>query len=372
MKSVRVLSKKVLCDNPDSPFLYFGWPTVTRLPDGTLAAVASGFRLQHVCPFGKGVICYSRDEGQSWSAPAVVMDTPLDDRDCGIVPFGRGRVILTSFTNTPAFQRARNRDALKSPDAVARAKAKFIEAYLDYIEARGDFARYVGATYRVSEDGGCTFGDVKTAPITSPHGPCALRDGSLLWVGRRFSADDSFDDGAAPYLQAWRLNERDEWEPLSSIENIEDEHGLLLSCEPHTIQLPDGRLIVHIRAQRSGDRREFTLYQSESQDGGRSFTTPRRLLGHLGGSPAHLLLHSGGTLLSAYGYREAPFGVRAMFSMDAGKTWDTDWIIDAQGQSGDLGYPATVERRDGTLLTVYYENRDGRSRIMQIIWELPQ
>ena len=40
----------------------FNWPSVARLPDGRIAAVCSGFRLGHVCPFGKAVICYSSDE----------------------------------------------------------------------------------------------------------------------------------------------------------------------------------------------------------------------------------------------------------------------------------------------------------------------
>ena len=47
-------------------------------------------------------------------------------------------------------------------------------------------------------------------------------------------------------------------------------------------------------------------------------------------------------------------------------------MLDAEGPSGDLGYPATVERRDGSLLTVYYENTGGQSRILQKIWRLPE
>ena len=58
-------------------------------------------------------------------------------------------------------------------------------------------------------------------------------------------------------------------------------------------------------------------------------------------------------------------------SEDGGKTWTTDYVIDDQGQSGDLGYPATVELKDGSLLTLYYENRDGVSRIMYNVWKLP-
>ena len=95
MKTLAAGRKTVLCQNADSPFFYFGWPTVTRLPDGTLAMAASGFRLEHVCPFGKGVIAYSKDEGESWTHPAVVIDTPLDDRDCGLTCFGEGKVILS-------------------------------------------------------------------------------------------------------------------------------------------------------------------------------------------------------------------------------------------------------------------------------------
>ena len=49
------------------PFGYFGWPTVAKLPDGTLAAAASGFRSSHICPFGRTVLWTSADEGRSWS-----------------------------------------------------------------------------------------------------------------------------------------------------------------------------------------------------------------------------------------------------------------------------------------------------------------
>ena len=371
MKQVKTQPKQVLCANSDSPFMYFGWPSVTRLPDGTLAMATSGLRLEHICPFGKGVVCYSRDEGRTWTAPAIVMDTPLDDRDSGIVPFGKEqRVIFTSFNNTIAFQRRVNAPRHSNAAPVVRAKAALIDAYLNYIEVQGDAERFVGSTYRISEDGGYTFGAVKIAPITSPHGPCALNDGSLLWVGRRFSKDDTFDDGSTPYIQVYRLNDRDEWDYVSSIANISDEYGLLSSCEPHAIQLPDGKIIVHIRVQRYGEHRVFTIYQSESVDGGRTFSQPHQILTDLGGSPAQLMRHSSGRLISVYGYREAPYGIRAMFSDDGGETWDTDWVIDAQGQSGDLGYPATVELRDGSLLTLYYENTDGESCIQYNIWTL--
>ena len=100
MKKVHVIQKSVIMEKPDSVHNYFAWPSVTTLRDGTLAAVASGFRFDHVCPFGKSVIAYSYDEGKSWSEPAPVIDTILDDRDAGILNFGEKDVIFTSFNNS--------------------------------------------------------------------------------------------------------------------------------------------------------------------------------------------------------------------------------------------------------------------------------
>ena len=56
----------------------FNWPSIARLSDGRLAVVSSGFRLAHVCPFGKVTIQYSSDEGITWTPPAVILDSPLD------------------------------------------------------------------------------------------------------------------------------------------------------------------------------------------------------------------------------------------------------------------------------------------------------
>ena len=96
---------QVIMSNPNGKHNYFGWPTATRLQNGKIAVVASGFRLRHVCPFGKTVISYSEDEGKTYTLPAPVIDTVLDDRDGGIMTFGKSGVIVTSFNNAVEFQR---------------------------------------------------------------------------------------------------------------------------------------------------------------------------------------------------------------------------------------------------------------------------
>ena len=43
-----------------------------------------------------------------------------------------------------------------------------------------------------------------------------------------------------------------------------------------------------------------------------------------------------------------------MASTDGGESWDTGNEIAVGYPSGDLGYPASVELSDGSILTVYY------------------
>ena len=355
---IDILSRKVVMSNDDSLFNYFGWPSVCRLKNGRLAMVASGFRRKHVCPFGKTVISYSEDEGQTWTLPAPVIDTLLDDRDGGITAFGESDVIVTSFNNSIAFQR-------KSAGNYA-ANATFYNSYLDLIDKIKDWDKYLGSTYRISHDNGVTFGEIKKIPVTCPHGPAELPDGTLLYVGRKFSHDDRFRENEK-HLSCYKVYPDGNYEFLCEIENVEESN--LMSCEPHTIVLESGKILVHIRVQTTNSVNVFTIYQCESTDGGKHFSKPHRLLDDQGGAPAHLI-QDGDTIISAYGYRSEPYGIRAMFSHDDGETWETDQIILDDAPNADLGYPSSVFLKDGSILTVFYmRSADyGASKILQVIW----
>ena len=78
----RVLSHQALYNVPGK---MGGWPTIMRSRSGELAVVFSGDRQQHVDPYGKTMLMRSRDEGKTWTEPVVINDTPLDDRDPGII-----------------------------------------------------------------------------------------------------------------------------------------------------------------------------------------------------------------------------------------------------------------------------------------------
>jgi hypothetical protein len=344
---------KTILSNPHSKHGYFGWPTVTRLQNGSLAVVCSGYRCGHICPFGKLVMATSEDEGDTWTGAVPLIDTPLDDRDGGICTFGRNGVMVTSFNNSIAAQRAWN------------PENAYYNAYLDTLTA-ADEETYLGSQFRLSFDGGKTFGPIFRSPVSSPHGPTQLHDGTLLWVGRVFSADDSFGENSSVHAYAVHADGHMEFRGAVPAADMGTRVDL---CEPHAIELPDGRLLCHIRSERGYD---FSTFQTESADGGRTWSTPIPLLPEHGGAPAHLLLHSSGILISAYGYRQPPYGIRLMLSADYGRTWQKDVPLFTDSVSGDLGYPATVELQNGSLLTVFYakDAPDGPAVIKQIVWQI--
>ncbi len=361
MKVKAIGAPKIIMSNPKSKHNYFGWPSVARLQNGKIAVVASGFRLHHICPFGKTVIAYSEDNGETYTAPAPIIDTVLDDRDGGIVPFGESGVIVTSFNNTVNFQRnIANKNTEKNAYALA---------YLDTVTPEEE-QKALGSTFRISFDCGVTFGEMFKSPITSPHGPVELVDGSLLWVGRTFSSEDKQMLGV-DRIEAHKINLDGTTEYVGYIENIQDGDVQPLSCEPHTLLCEDGRLLTHIRVQKSGEDRMFTIFQSESFDNGRTWTKPQQLIERLGGAPPHIFRHSSGMLICTYGYREKPYGIKAMFSKNSGKTWSIDHDVYVNGGvSGDLGYPSTVELENGDMLTVFYAHpaEDTPAVIMQQKW----
>ena len=339
MKIEKIGGLSVIMSNPLSKHNYFAWPSAVRLKNGRIAAGASGYRFSHVCPFGKSVLSISEDEGETYTTPAPIIDTVLDDRDVGLCPFGESGLIFTSFNNTTDFQRIY---AERHPETAA-----YRNHYLDLVTEEEQNA-VLGATFRISFDNGVTFGPLYRSPVTSPHGPLELRDGTILWVGRRFNEEPD-------RIECHTLDPQNGTMTfVGAIENVGEN---ILSCEPDTIELPDGTLLCHIRMQSKVGRRShdlFTIYQSVSKDGGKTWSRPEPLLDPMDGSPPHLLALPDGTLICTYGRRILPYGIRVMVSTDHGKSWSTNHILYENEVSYDLGYPATVLLKDGSLITIFY------------------
>ena len=360
---ITILEKpRVVMHNPMSLHNYFAWPTVARLKDGRLALAASGFRLRHVCPFGKAVLSFSADEGKTWSQPNVVIDTVLDDRDAGLCPFGKSGLIVTSFNNERAFQRARlQRDGKSDP---------YTDAYLDKISDEEEKA-VLGATFRVSLDNGTTFSPLYRSPVSSPHGPLECADGTLLWVGRAFAPSGEYSPLRAAVIRTDGTSE-----VLGEIPKTDDENDF--PCEPYAVQRSDGSILCHFRLQQRLSPKDpvskLCIYQTVSYDQGKSWSKPVQINSDLSGAPPHIVRLSDSTLLCTYSHRRKPFGVWFMLSRDEGETWQTDLRLLENGEGWDLGYPSTVELRDHSLLTTYYahESADSPAVIWQVRWKIDE
>lgn len=359
-------------------FGYQGWPSVARDENGTLYAVASSFRCEHVCPFGKTAMYISKNDGETWSPPIVINDTYLDDRDAGILYMGNGRMLVTWFTHpTSVYRGVFYQGILNSATPVERPLTNgMLDAYPLFPEEYSKGGSFV----RVSEDYGMTWSDTIQIPVSAPHGPSMCADGTLIYLGKEHYYEDrngvpghSDDDLViAAYASTdggYTWVKRGDCEKPSDLKWVNFH-------EPHVIELDDGTLYGMIRAQGDGIAHRFSMYSTVSKDGGRTWSEWKAL--GVSGSPPHLLKHSSGALVCVYGRREAPFGERALVSWDNGESWTEDYDLDHRAVGGDLGYPGSVELDDGSILTVYYQKYydeaadkyDGKCSILYTRWTL--
>jgi len=361
-----------VCTFPTEFFGYFGWPTVAKMENGTLVAVASGLRNAHVCPFGRTVIGTSSDEGRTWTSPCVVNDSPLDDRDAGVISIGGKRLLLSWFSV----------DTRQYQVPLDRSNEEVVQPYNDALARMTDetVARWQGSWVRSSEDGGETWDRPVKVPLTAPHGPIRLKSGELLYLGKHFLTDVTGIRQSTGAIGAMKSRDGGyTWEKLGNVpiyEGTHEEHY----HEPHVVELHDGRLLGLIRFQNHGKAhrvedlglKSFSLMQTESADGGETWTPAKPLGFH--GSPPHLMRHSSGVIVCVYGFRQKPFGQRAMISHDEGKTWKYNYILRDDGPDSDLGYPSSVELDDGSILTVYYQkvgSVDEQCSILWTRWKMP-
>jgi len=343
-----VLETKVSSQQPE---FYHGWSTVARRANGELWVTWSGGRESHVCPFGQVHAMTSRDDGQTWSWPRVLLDSATDDRDSGVIETAKGTLLVTTFTSLAyedSFQKATSMAEqtekgwqTKTMSAEQFARWKATHARLNDEERKAELGQWIIR----STDGGKSWSPQLPTIVNSPHGPIQLKDGRLLYAGKQLWTDkrkigvcESKDDGLS-------------WQWLADIPTRNGDDAAKSYHELHAVEAADGTLIAQIR-NHSEANKGWTL-QTESADSGKTWSEPHPICY---GLPSHLLRLRDGRLIMSYGHRRPPFGNQTRLSTDNGKTWGEAIILSGDGKGGDLGYPSTVELADGTLLTVWYES----------------
>lgn len=91
------------------------------------------------------------------------------------------------------------------------------------------------------------------------------------------------------------------------------------------------------------------------------------------GFPGHILRLDDNTLILSYGMRASDRrGVEVMFSDDNGRSWSEAYrLLDTREGNTDIGYPSSVLRQDGMIVTVYYEGhpRSGSYFMGAVVWD---
>ena len=223
----------------------------------------------------------------------------------------------------------------------------------------------------------CFVEDSKIRPFCSRESIIELKDKTLLLSGYR----------GAPYMSDSSILLRSydggrNWGDESSIlldpNNFLGQHYATNYNETSILSLGEGHIIALARSDSTfyNDKKKYIpvggvgeLTFTESYDNGLSWYPPTPT--GIFGQPAHLLLLNDGRILTTYGYRKKPYGIRAKISKNKGKSWSKEIIIKDDGLSWDLGYPSSIETNSKEILTVYYtHDSNGVRYIVGKHWRL--
>lgn len=308
---------------------YPGWPWIAAGQDGTLHCVFREGTAHEFSESGRILHTTSRDQGRSWSRPAVIVDAPgVDDRNVAIAELPDRRLLVT---------------------------------YNTYTAARASEAMAV-----VSDDGGRTWSAPASLGIANTRTRAAvvpLADGSsilplYLAPGSGALAARSTDGGRS--WQAIRVPDAegfvgDEWD--------------LLEVEP-------GRLVGILRNNRPGS--DGTFWKTESRDGGRTWAVPRptnvRSLRYP--SPPQIVRHGPSVLLIHADRRMVSVSIVRTQDPDF-LTWDVEHRLPAylynrdETPIADGSYPVSAPIGRTRRFVVDYEIRPDSRRIAGYVVELP-
>ncbi len=320
--------------------------------DGIILSIATRTRPSHDDPTGGTAILRSTDGCRTWE-------------------------VLERYAESFIPEDANAIQALETPDGTLLyvhagweyypqdRREELQQAGWDVSEAGEDTVGALsGHVAMLSQDGGQSWEErvlpMPNAPgVMGFHGGIVTDQGIALWpvYGLAMPGDSghSYVYRSADNGRTWTFHEI-----------IADCTGRLPMNETSLIDLGDGHILAFVR---TGDEVDH-LYRAESVNGG--ITWGRLRDSGITGHPPHLLRLSNGHILLSYGYRHAPFGVRARISRDEGQTWGEEYILRDDGVGGDVGYPMSLELADGTIFTTYYFRvPGGPTHIAGTLWREP-
>jgi len=148
-------------------------------------------------------------------------------------------------------------------------------------------------------------------------------------------------------------------------------HGF--SIMPSTVRLSATELLMTTRRREGkGEEKHRWIDTWGSADNGQSWKFLNNAVGDVGeGNPPALIRLRDGRLALTYGDRKAPFEICTKLSDDGGRTWGSPFVLHSVGGGRDLGYPRSIQRPDGKVVSLYYHySADNvHRRISATIWD---
>ena len=144
------------------------------------------------------------------------------------------------------------------------------------------------------------------------------------------------------------------------------------SIMPSTVRTAPREFVTTLRRLEEGPPKISWIEAWKSTDDGGTWSMLGGQIADTGeGNPPHLLQLKDGRLCVTYAVRAVPFGMYARLSSDNGATWNEPIVLRNDGGGRDIGYPRSVERPDGKIVTIYYfwDKKTGPERyIAATIW----
>lgn len=331
---VEIVSRQIAVKN------YCAWPNVTRLPNGTLAAVI--FNQPSHGKLEGEVECWTSRDGVSWTKAGVpAMHKPLTNWmnvACGLNR--RGELIVVSS----GWAHKKNDNGTLELDQTRRAycatSADDGRTWTTHLDA--------APSRRENSTDFIPFGDVFPAD-----------DGSLR---ASFYARQE----EPKQFQSWMFRSDDDGKSWTMHASIALDHS-------ETTLFPLGGKKWLAAARRQLNATPTDLYRSD--DDGRTWTLAVEKIGDAAHHPADLLRLADGRLLFSCGVRtKGKCGVAVRLSGDDGASWGPVLTLVDDCNSGDCGYPASVQLNDGTMVTAFYARGtpqyDGY-QFATVLWKVP-
>jgi hypothetical protein len=319
------------------------WPNLTLLPDGSINATI--FSKPSHGQVAGAAECWNSPDGAFWTRRGIPApneeNTNRMNVAAGLAKNGDLLVLCSGWTDVKQPQRPKQ--AVFRDDILSTWVCRSSDGGKSWTQIQAFPKPDDGWTNHIP------FGDIKQGDDGALHVSCYGGE----WT------DPSKSTKTKGY-RSWHFRSDDDgqtWTRTGTIHKTGNETTLL-----------------HLGGKRwLAAARETAMDLFISEDDGLTWGAPNRVTqkNEING---HLLRLKDGRILLAHGSRvKGQFGVLAKITADEGKTW-AEPIRIADTLESDCGYPSTVQRADGKLVTAWYSKTSAnhqRYHMGVAIWDVP-